>query len=351
MLATSTHDNKRSEDVRARIDVISEMPSAWRRALARWSRINRHKKLEVGGSPAPSRNDEYLLYQTLLGCWPLEPMDEPSLEAFRERIQRYMKKAAREAKVSTSWLNPDEDYERALASFIDALLRSLEGNAFLADFLPLEREIAHFGLANGLAQTAIKLTSPGVPDIYQGNELWDFSLVDPDNRRSVDYARRAVMLQDLHAAFDCAQSMWREKAARLLERIEDGRAKLYVTWRLLSLRKRCAQVFAEGGYVPLLAEGSKAEHVCAFARTHASGTVITVAPRLIAKLCGETRWPLGSVWADTRVPLPEGVHALRNELTGEELEPEIVDGQASVRLAEVLSVFPVAVLACGAKRQ
>ena len=344
MLATSTHDNKRSEDVRSRIDVISEDPSAWRRAIGRWARINRQKKMDLPSGPAPSRNDEYLLYQTLLGAWPLEAMDQNSLAPFRERIQRYMHKAVREAKVNTSWLNPDEEYERALASFIDALLKSLEGNLFLSDFLRFEERLAHYGLLNSLSQTAIKITSPGVPDIYQGNELWDFSLVDPDNRRPVDYARRAALLEELVSSFACPPTQWREKAMALLREMHDGRVKLYVTWRLLELRRRRAELFEQGGYTALQASGSRAPHVCAFAREHASGMSISVAPRLMARLSGEARLPLGeAIWSDTRIPVPPA-KTFQNELTGERLEVEHSEGQPVLRLAAVLSAFPVAVL-------
>ncbi len=186
MLATSTHDNKRSEDVRARIDVLSEMPAAWRLSLRRWSRINRSKKVEVEDAPAPSANDEYLLYQTLLGSWPGDAAGRGALAAYRDRIEAYMIKAVREAKVHSSWININEAYEQRCASFVHALLGRLQSNLFLDDFLALQPLVAWLGMLNSLSQTLIRLASPGVPDIFQGTELWDYSLVDPDNRRPVD---------------------------------------------------------------------------------------------------------------------------------------------------------------------
>ncbi len=195
MLGTSTHDTKRSEDVRARINVLSEMTQVWRKTLERWTRINRLRKREVEGQPAPSLNDEYLLYQTLVGSWPLEELDEAAFATYRERIEGYMIKAAREAKSRTSWANVNAEYEEALLQFIRALLEQREANLFLTDVIAFQHRVSRFGLLNALSQTLCKLTAPGVPDIYQGNELWDFSLVDPDNRRPVDYAKRRRLLQ------------------------------------------------------------------------------------------------------------------------------------------------------------
>jgi (1->4)-alpha-D-glucan 1-alpha-D-glucosylmutase len=343
MLATSTHDNKRSEDVRARVNVLSEMPAAWRLALRRWSRINRRKKTPIGDESAPSANDEYLLYQTLLGAWPLEPLDPGARDLFRERIQRYMLKAAREAKTHTSWVNPAEDYEQALAAFIDALLKPVERNPFVTDFLPAQARVARYGMLNSLSQTLIKYVSPGVPDLYQGNELWDFSLVDPDNRRPVDYARRTAALAELQANL---AEPGPEKVQALLDTLEDGRTKLYVTWKALALRARHPDLFQQSGYTPLHAEGEHAEHVCAFARTHAERTAIAIAPRLIYRLTeGDGRLPLGAdVWGDTRVPLPDGDTEYLDELTGARLKPGRMDDRPTLRVADVLANFPVALL-------
>jgi (1->4)-alpha-D-glucan 1-alpha-D-glucosylmutase len=337
MLATSTHDNKRSEDVRARINVLSEMPGAWRLSLRRWSRLNQRRKTLVGDEPAPSRNDEYLLYQILLGAWPLEEMDAAGLEAFRERIQAYMLKAAREAKVKTSWINPNEEYERALSSFIAALLK--ERSPFLNDFLPAQKRIAHYGMLNGLSQTLIKLASPGIPDIYQGSELWDLSLVDPDNRRPVNYGRRSGSLEQMRKT---APEHHGSLATELLASMHDGRIKQYVTWKTLSLRAQLPDLFGQGDYTALFAQGSKSEHVCAFARRHDGRAAVAVAPRLVLKLtAGESTLPLGdAIWEETRLPLPEaGTYV--DAFTGARHETAGDDG---LPLSRVLATFPVALL-------
>lgn len=194
LLATSTHDTKRSEDVRARLNVLSEIPQAWHEHLWRWHRLNRPHQRDVDGQAAPSRQEEYLLYQTLLGAWPLAPCTAESRDNFRQRIQAYMRQALREAKVHTSWINPHAAYEQAMAHFVDALLDETRSQAFLADFATFQQTVAECGMWNALSQTLLKLTVPGVPDVYQGCELWDLSLVDPDNRRVVDYAHRQRLL-------------------------------------------------------------------------------------------------------------------------------------------------------------
>ncbi len=343
MLASSTHDNKRSEDVRARINVISEMPAAWRLALAKWSRLNRRKKTRVAGEPAPSRNDEYLLYQILLGAWPLEPMDQAALAAFRERIQRYMLKAVREAKRLTSWVNPNEEYEAALRDFIGALLSSPEHNGFLDDFLAAQAPVARYGMLNSLSQTLIKLTSPGVPDIYQGNEIWDFSLVDPDNRRPVDYARRRAMLQALQ---DIPEHDLPPRLREMLDSSADGRIKLYLHFRTLELRARDPELFCYADYRPLYAAGAQADRVCAFARHYQGRSLITIAPRLYVGLTGgQYRHPTGEeVWGETRLVLAPGTPRYLNVLTGEHLHPEQHGKEAGLALASVLGCLPVALL-------
>jgi (1->4)-alpha-D-glucan 1-alpha-D-glucosylmutase len=280
MLATSTHDTKRSEDTRVRIDVLSEMPSLWRQMLARWRRMNRLRKREIEGRPAPGPNQEYLLYQTLLGSWPLEEMDGAALRAYAERIEAYMIKASREAKSRTSWSDRSKDYEDALTQFVHVLLEPRDGNFFLNDIKAVQQRITRFGILNSLSQTLCKLTAPGVPDIYQGNELLDFSLVDPDNRRPVDYARRARMLAELeaHGAADPAF------ASALLDNLCDGRAKLYVTWRTLQFRKAHTVLFKEGEYLPARVSGANAGHLCAYARRAGNEWILVIIPCLYAQL-------------------------------------------------------------------
>jgi (1->4)-alpha-D-glucan 1-alpha-D-glucosylmutase len=342
MLATSTHDNKRSEDVRTRIDVLSEMPAAWRLALRRWRQLNRRHRTDVEGASAPSPNDEYLLYQTLLGAWPLDPLDEDALRALRERIQAYMLKAVREAKVHTSWVNNHPEYEAALARFIDGLLGTLTANRFLDEFVPAQRRIARHGCVNSLAQTLVKLTSPGVPDTYQGTELWDLSLVDPDNRRPVDYALRARYLEQVTAARDDPAGY----AVDLLESWPDGRIKLWLTARLLRLRRERAGFFERAGYAPVRVDGTAARHVCAYARGVGDAMLVTVVPRLWMALTGDSdAWPVGgAAWGDTTLRI-RGTRILwRSVLTAETVAARATAQEARIALGDALKMLPFALL-------
>lgn len=304
LLASSTHDSKRSEDVRARIDVLSEMPGPWRFALRRWRGINQRRKSRLGDGLAPSADDEYLLYQTLIGVWPFDAAgdDAPPL---RERVEAYMIKAAREAKRHTSWMNPDPAYEAALADFVRRLLAGdATRNAFLADFLPLQRTVALFGGYNSLSLLLLKLTAPGVPDTYQGCDTWCFTLVDPDNRRPVDFARRSRMLADLQARWpDGADA---EGLRELVATMADGRIKLYLLWRALQIRRRFERTLREGRYMPLEVEGPVAHHVIAYARVLGQRVIITIASRLLFGLTGgdPQRVCERALWANTRVVLP-----------------------------------------------
>ena len=346
LLATSTHDNKRAEDVRTRIDVLSEIPGAWRLALRRWGQLNQRWRRMVDGLPAPTRNDEYLLYQTLLGAWPQDPMTADGLEAFRARIDAYMLKAVREAKQRTSWINPDHDYEAALAGLIAGVLGSLSPNPFLQDFIPMQARIARCGALNSLSQTLLKLASPGVPDLYQGCEMWDLSLVDPDNRRPVDYAARRRALRELQEAF--AGDADHSSAARsLLDQWGDGRAKLWLIWRALALRARHPRAFDEASYLPLAARGGKAAHLCAFARVGPGTTLVAIAPRLFVGLIGDgNSWPLGeAVWQDTHILLPAASpRHWRDALTGAAHATESMADVPALALGRVLQAFPVALL-------
>jgi (1->4)-alpha-D-glucan 1-alpha-D-glucosylmutase len=346
MLSTSTHDSKRSEDVRARIDVLSELVEEWDRRVQSWARINRSKKRIVDDKPAPSPNDEYHLYQTLIGAWPLELLDrayldEARLMDFQARIQAYLQKAIREAKVHTSWINPDSDYEGAVNDFIAALFESPRKNPFLTDLLDFLPRICRAGLCNGLTQTLLKVTAPGLPDIYQGNEIWDFSLVDPDNRRAVDYSSRQALLTELQTAVETTDSL-AGLARQLMQRFEDGRVKLYLSWRCLTLRREHQTLFEVGDYLQLDVKGLHAQHLCAFARQYGHQSSITVVPRLVYRLTGD-RLPLGrTVWDDTRIEVPPG--NWRNWLSGESLGAEFIAGSWSLSAGEVLQHFPVALL-------
>lgn len=347
MLATSTHDSKRSEDVRARINVLSELSQDWEKHLKRWCRINRTKKRLLDEQAAPSTNDEYLIYQTLIGAWPLEEMDEAGRQNFCTRIEEYMLKAVKEAKVHSSWINPNPAYEEAVVSFVRALLEP-EKNRFLDEFLPLQQRVARFGLFNSLSQTLLKLTSPGVPDIYQGNEIWDFSLVDPDNRRPVNYGLRQRLLRNLENLVSVPDTALAARVRSLLDTLEDGRVKLYLTWKTLQHRRHHQELYRGGEYAPVSVVGSKADHVCAFARRYQDTEVIVVVPRLWAKLLkGEPEHqPLGKeVWEDTRLDLPASETLnYRNLFTGEILPSEVNEGATSLPLAGLLRHFPVALL-------
>jgi (1->4)-alpha-D-glucan 1-alpha-D-glucosylmutase len=348
MLGTSTHDTKRSEDVRARINVLSEMTQLWRKTIERWTRINRLKKKQVEGQTAPSLNDEYLLYQTLVGCWPLEDLDEAAMTTYRERIEAYMIKAAREAKSRTSWANVNAEYEEALLQFIRASLEQRENNLFLTDLITVQRRISRFGLLNSLSQTLCKLTAPGVPDIYQGNELWDFSLVDPDNRRPVDYQKRRTLLAELESK-DMDDCVDRGLMGSLVEGLRDGRAKLFLTWKTLLVRREHEELFRDGEYLPLRVTGEHASNVCAFARRHQGGLAVTIAPRLYLRLLLDNEAPpLGeSVWSDTAVELPKEIAEavkLRNVLINRAVQTSKAGNRVVLKLADALEHFPVALL-------
>ncbi|MCM8748601.1 malto-oligosyltrehalose synthase [Thermomicrobiaceae bacterium CFH 74404] len=341
--ATSTHDTKRSEDARARLCVLADLPDAWQAAVGRWRDAAAPFRAMVDGEPAPEPAMELLCYQSLLAAWPLDPAEQ---DGFSPRLQEYLVKAAREAKLRTSWLDPNEPYERALARFVEALLTDRQAEPFCRDFHCFWRPVAFHGALTSLAQTAIKLTAPGVPDLYQGCELWCFSLVDPDNRRPVDFARREAALRQLHARGDHPVL-----ASELLETWEDGRIKLHLTTRLLSLRRDDPELFGSGSYLPLASEGSRAESVVAFVRQRGKRWSLTAVPRFTARLVEwedglpARRYPLGQpIWQDTALVLPSGApRRWQCRLTGERVE---ATGEEPPRLplAQVFARWPVAVL-------
>jgi (1->4)-alpha-D-glucan 1-alpha-D-glucosylmutase len=325
LLTTSTHDTKRSEDVRARLAALTELPQEWANGVRRWHQANRKFRIELAGELAPDANEEYLLYQTLAGTWPLFPMTPEERADYVSRIQNYMVKAGHEAKTNSSWVEPNEAWDKALAEFVARILEPGPKNRFLHFFEPFARRIAELGAINSLAQTVLKLTVPGVPDIYQGGELWDFSLVDPDNRRPVDYAARRRVLQELNGTPSCAD---------LLASWRDGRIKFFVTRRLLQLRRQNPSLFQSGSHEPLSVEGELADHVIAFQRHHQGNTLLVMVPRLTSRVGTP---PVGDCWRDTRVHLPSE-KVWRNVFSGEELP-----AAASMAMASALRDFPVAV--------
>jgi (1->4)-alpha-D-glucan 1-alpha-D-glucosylmutase len=344
MLSSSTHDSKRSEDVRARINVLSEIPAAWRLRLRRWRQWNRSKKRMLDDQHVPTRNDEYLLYQTLIGMWPAPTLDEADWRAFCERIEQYMLKAVREAKEHTSWANTNEEYEHALLSFTRAILERTARNQFLADFTEFQRFTAKIGLFNSLSQCLLKLTSPGVPDIYQGQEFLDFALVDPDNRRPVDYAARIAGLKQFEHDFQ-SRSISADRVKNL-PALENGDAKLYLTWKALRFRANESDLFRRGNYLPLETHGEKARHIVAFSREYEGRTSIIAVPRLCASLLGQTSDSVctEAVWGETTVELINPVASCyHNVFTGECMQP---DGEQvrSLSAGILFRDFPVALL-------
>jgi (1->4)-alpha-D-glucan 1-alpha-D-glucosylmutase len=343
LLATSTHDSKRAEDLRARIDVLSEDPGLWQESLQRWSGWA-ELYLTPGGSGAqPSRNDIWLLFQTLVGVWPAIPPDDDEREALRSRVQAYMLKAVREAKVHTSWTCPETAYEEALQRYVDAILRPGQPNPFVEELQRFTERIAPFGFRNSLSQLVLKLTVPGVPDVYQGCEQWNFSLVDPDNRRPVDFERLARDLDGLREMF---RDRWPSAAdwQQLQASLADGRVKQLVTWRLLQLRRERWRLFRDGSYVPLTAEGPAADHVVAYLRVHESEAALVVTTRLGYTLCGgeDAAWQPG-LWEGTRLRLPAEPSLRRftrwhDWLTGSGAE---LSREAELPLALLLAQAPV----------
>ena len=348
--ATATHDTKRGEDVRARLNALSEMPGPWKVHLSRWSRLNKRYKIDVDGHLVPDRNEEYLLYQTLVGAWPLESMDDVQYCTFGERIRVYMDKALREAKLHTSWLNPNQAYDTAMHKFIEAILDRTRPNPFLDDLHLFHTKVAAYGVCNSLSQLVCKISAPGVPDFYQGTEIWDFSLVDPDNRRLVDYSHRMRMLEEVQRAIEQAED--RRAAVRdLIASPADGRIKLYLMMTALRYRRDHASLFLEGAYASLESGGVAHKHICAFFRQLERQTVLTIVPRLIGGLTADPSLPpLGSdVWGDTWIALPEGTDMAsryRSLFTDEILAPMVnaEDGRPVLLLANILAHCPVALL-------
>jgi (1->4)-alpha-D-glucan 1-alpha-D-glucosylmutase len=330
----------------------------------------------MDGEPAPDRNDEYLFYQALLGAWPAEPAGTAHQTAPAElvdRLRNYMVKAVKEAKVHTSWINPNKAYDEAVVSFVDRTLTGPRTARFLADFLPFQHRVARLGMINSLAQVVLKIASPGVPDFYQGTELWDLSLVDPDNRRPVDFSVRAGILDELEPylndeAISPARGANGDQAAasplatphsslaprpspvpEMLEHWPDGRIKLFLMACGLQLRRRLHRVFLEGEYLPLETQGPCADNVVALARRHGRDIVLAVVPRFISRLVGnsDALTPGPGAWTTTSVALPTRWAQLqfRNIFTRETLQATANGHGASIRAADILATCPVALLA------
>lgn len=353
MLATSTHDTKRSEDVRARLDVISELPKTWSAQVLRWRKINRsRKRLLADGRNVPDLNEEYMLYQTLVGSWPYELLDTNAQEngarhEYTERIKQYMTKAVHEAKVNLSWINDDPVYVEALQQFVEKILSpGTRGrpNTFLEQIQAFLPAINLFGAINSLAQRLLMITAPGNPDIYRGTELWDFSLVDPDNRRPVDYDLRERMLSELDRRAE--GNNLPELCADLVKNYHDGRIKLWTTALALRLRRDHRELFHSGHYTPLQAQGTKRDHLVAFARERANEVAIIAVPRLGYALAkGQLQPPTGEIWENTELPVTGGTpEFLYNVFTGVKIR---ITPNRTLLGRELFQHFPVALLIGG----
>jgi (1->4)-alpha-D-glucan 1-alpha-D-glucosylmutase len=331
--ATSTHDTKRGEDVRARINVLSELPMEWERCLKLWNKLNRKKKKKCNNNLVPDKNDEYFLYQTLLGVFPFN--EEPD---FLERMKNYIIKAVREAKVHTAWIKPDAEYEQTYTEFLEKILLPSDQNHFLEEFLNFQRKIAFYGIFNSLSITLLKLTCPGIPDFYQGTELWDLSLVDPDNRRPVAFDRRKEYLSFIKEKIP--QNIL-ELIKQLLAAKEDGRIKLFLIHRALYERENNRDIFLNGEYIPLNIEGIYKDCIIAFARQYQGQTAIVVVPRFLTRVVKEGDVPLGKdVWKDTAIFLPPDYpYAWEDAITSQK-----INGGNTLSVGEILKYFPVSLL-------
>ncbi|WP_443029175.1 malto-oligosyltrehalose synthase [Spirulina sp. CS-785/01] len=337
MNATATHDMKRGEDVRTRINVLSEIPQEWEEKLKQWKEMNASQKMCIEGLDSPDPNDEYFLYQTLLGTFPFD-IEAEGYDTYIQRIKDYIIKAIREAKVYTAWLKPDTGYEDGFTKFAERLLKPGKKNEFLEDFLAFQKKIQHYGVFNSLSQILLKLTSPGVPDIYQGTELWDLSLVDPDNRRPVDYKLRTKLLRGIKKGLD------KDTPALLTELLKnpaDGRVKLFLIYQLLQVRQQYSELFQRGDYQKLTVIGSWQEHIVTFSRTWGETTLIAIAPRFLTRLIKENELPLGEhIWHETRISLPPGSSRRWKDL----ISGQTLNSEDTLLIRDILSQFPVALL-------
>jgi (1->4)-alpha-D-glucan 1-alpha-D-glucosylmutase len=333
LCATSTHDTKRGEDARSRINVLSEIPRDWAAHIKKWTAYNRKYKKKMGDSLVPDKNDEYFIYQTLIGTYPFDGR----LDDYKKRLQEYMIKSVREAKVHTAWITNDSEYENACTNFIEQILKAGENNLFLNDFLSFHKITSFYGILNSLSQTLIKLTVPGVPDFYQGCELWDFSFVDPDNRRQVDYAMRMTMLEEIKAK---ANQDMAALLIDLLNTFQDGRIKLYLVHVLLEFRKNHLQLFESGAYIPIEIEGTFKENIVAFIRKTENKTALMIAPRFYSYFtkAGEMN-NASDAWGDTTLLLPETVWPLHVQsiITGRNIYLE----NKKTLISNILTDFPL----------
>jgi (1->4)-alpha-D-glucan 1-alpha-D-glucosylmutase len=338
MNATTTHDTKRSEDVRARISVLSELPGPWKLHVERWSKLNAKYKTQVAGQLIPDRNEEIFLYQTLLGMWPSDGHEDPSLV---ERLQGYAIKATREAMVHTRWTLPNATHEEALKKFVVAIVKPASNGIFQREFAALRQTIAYGGMVNGLTQALVKIFSPGIPDFYQGSELWDLRLVDPDNRQPVDFEKRASLLATFKRQSEAAASF----ARTLAQNWQDGAVKLFAIWKALEFRRARPKLFSAGDFHELEIAGQRAAHVLAILRHYKNDWALLIAPRWLARAKQEAgATDLTNLWTDVTIGLPKAAPiAWANIFTGEKIK-SINARQKTIGVTEALNNFPLALL-------
>ena len=337
--ASSTHDTKRSEDVRARLNALSEMPSEWKNHLELWAQQNARHKEQVGGHPVPDRNEEYFLYQTLLGVWPLEDEDEANL---LPRLQEHILKATREAMVHTRWTRPNEPHEDALVKFVNRILSKDANREFLESFRVFQKKIAYLGMVNSLSQTLLKIVSPGVPDFYQGAELWDLRLVDPDNRGPIDFSRRMQALHKI-SGIDSVDSL-----RNTVENWQDGCLKLYLIWKALRFRRDHDELFHAGDFWLLKSAGARSRNLIAILRRHENSWAFAAFPRWLSQVPanGKQTWD----WGDTRITLPaDSPIDWQNVLTPAQFSLQEDDAGKQILARDLFQEFPVAFFAADKK--
>jgi (1->4)-alpha-D-glucan 1-alpha-D-glucosylmutase len=338
--ATSTHDTKRSDDVRARLNVLSEIPEEWETQLAHWAACNEKHKQLIDGRKVPDANEEYLIYQTLIGLWPL---NSSNVSCITDRLQAYLVKATREAMIHTRWTQPNETHENALGRFVELILSSENNQGFLRDFCAFQKKTAYCGMVNGLSQALLKITCPGIPDFYQGSELWDFRLVDPDNRNPVDFAERSRLLE----AVVCQGEADLPSAVRdFVEHWSDGRIKLHVIHKTLRCRLKYDELFSKGDFLELEVRGARARHVIAYLRSLDGMHVLVIVPRWLAVSQGDRpQTDPRQFWQDTALVLPARLPgSWQNLFTGQEIANQPAGGKHTLPLNDLLPQFPVAML-------
>ena len=333
--STSTHDTKLSEDVRARLNVLSEIPDDWANEIANWSEGNESHKQAVDGHQVPDPNEEYLIYQALVGVW---PADRSELTSVSERLQAYAIKAIREAMVHTRWTEPNDAHENAVRSFIQKVLSPQDNSPFLWGVARFMEKVAYAGMINGLSQALLKIACPGVPDFYQGSEFWSRNLVDPDNRCPVDFPSRTKALQALLDNADIDPS---GVVQRLMAEWPVGRIKLHVIWKALGCRRKQPKLFREGEFIPLEAAGDQSHHIIAFLRRHGEEHAMIIIPRWVTNIPrSEEATTLGTFWSGMNLKLPESCpNSWRNVFTGKTTEARPGDGNSCIAVSDLFKIF------------